>query len=319
MTARRFEGASALVTGATGLVGRALVRLLESEGARVTGLHRGTAAAGGIRVRSYDPEVVRSAVRGLQVDYAFHLGAYGVKPHEAEPLELIRGNAGVTAAVLDALAEAPPRRFLFAGSSAQYRPVDPPKLLSEDCPQQPLSLYGVAKYSAEQTARLLARKHGIWFVSLRLFGVYGPGESPHRLIPHLARTIASGLAPELSAGEQARDWVFVEDVAEAFAAAAAADELGHDAYNVCSGAGVKVRDVASLVGRAASGHRLTDEQLGLGRKSYRADEAMWLVGDPSRFAAATGWRATTPLEKGVQRTVEWALANPQPLEAAPAR
>ena len=317
MTKSALRGANVLVTGATGLVGGALVRLLESEGADVTTVERESATrrATGIVVPSYSPTVVRDALDGIRADYVFHLGAYGVKPHENDPLAMVEGNKGVTAAVLDAVARSPPRLVVFAASCAQYAPIAAPGRLNEDAAMVPTSPYGAAKLAAEHSGRVLAKKHGMPFVSLRLFGVYGPGESPHRLIPYLARALARGQRPDLTGGEQVRDWIYVNDVARALVTAATAPTLDHDAYNVCSGSGIAVRDVVREVGRVMSaGAGMNDDTLGLGRRPYRPDEAMWMVGDPTRFGAATGWSASTPIEAGVRRTVEWATATLEPQE-----
>ncbi|MCC7112245.1 MAG: NAD(P)-dependent oxidoreductase [Deltaproteobacteria bacterium] len=313
-----LRGQRVLVTGATGLVGQTLTRALVAAGAHVLALVREgssglvlnaappSSSAGTVErvvVPSYQPGQVRDALRGVRAELVFHLGAYGVKPTEQDPLALVEGNVGVTVAWLEALAAAPPRRFLFAGSSAQYAPRSSPTLLVEDSPQAPATLYGACKAAAEDVGRVLAARHGIPFVSMRLFGVYGPGESPHRMIPYLARALSCGAPPELTPGGQARDWVYVDDVAEALVLAAAAPRLAR-AWNVCSGHGTTVREVALAVGAALG---KDEAALGLGRRDYRHDEPMWIVGSPALLQADTGFRARTPLVEGVRRTIAWAV------------
>lgn len=303
-----LQGQRVLLTGATGLVGARVLRALLGARARVHAVVRGGSTLEGaerIVVPSYAPASLRDALAGFAADLVIHLGAYGVKPAERDALAMVEGNVGVTAALLEALAPSPPRRFLFAGSSAQYRADCAPALLDEGALQAPASVYGACKCAAEVVGQSLARQHAIPFVSLRLFGVYGPGEAPHRMVPHLARALAAGELPELTPGAQVRDWVYVDDAAEAILAAAIAP-LTHAAYNVCSGTGVAVRDVARSVGSVLG---KDDAALGLGRRAYRADEPMWIVGDPARFRAATGWQARTALDEGVRRTVAWALAS----------
>lgn len=309
---RALAGARVLLTGSTGLVGAAVARALVAAGAQVQALVRErasvtpmTAGVEHVTLPSYVPAVVLDAVARRPVDVAIHLGAYGVKPAEQDALALVEGNAGVTAALLLGLAASPPARVVFAGSSAQYRAAAAPALLDEDAAQEPASVYGACKCAAERIGDALARQHALPFVSLRLFGVYGPGEAAHRMVPYLARELAAGRTPALTAGAQVRDWVYVDDVADAILAAAVAP-LHERAYNVCSGVGVSVRDVARRVG-AALGR--TESALGLGAKAYRPDEPMWIVGDPTRLHAATGWRPRTSLDEGVARTVAWALAS----------
>lgn len=310
-----LAGKRVLVTGATGVVGGALLRLLETLGADVTTLVRAASqplAAHTIFTEGYDPAAVRAAiareVEEAPFDVVFHLGASGVKPNEHDPLDLVNGNVGVTAAVLAGVAAAPPKRLLFTGSSAQYATTNRPHRLRENDALTPSSLYGAAKIAAEQYGAALANKLRVPFVSLRLFGVYGPGESPHRLIPYLSRALAQGEVPELTGGEQARDWIYVDDVADALALAATAP-LEHDVYNVCSGQPVEVRSVAHAVGEVLGKRK---DELGLGRKPYRGDEPAWIVGDPTRLHDAVGFTPRVTLEEGVRRTVDWALGRAEP-------
>lgn len=320
--AAALRGQRVLVTGATGLVGQALTRALVEVGAQVLALVRAASPAAAptlpssgtgatervverIVVPSYQPALVREALRGVRADLVCHLGAYGVKPTEQDALAMVDGNVGVTVALLEALAAAPPRRFLYAGSSAQYAPLPAPTLLVEDSPQAAATVYGACKAAAEEVGRVLAARHHIPFVSMRLFGVYGPGEAPHRMIPHLARALSSGATPELTPGAQARDWIYVDDVVEALLLAATAPRL-QGAYNVCSGRALSVREVALAVGAALG---KDEAALGLGRRAYRPDEPMWIVGSPARLQADTGFVARTPLDEGVRRSVAWALTT----------
>jgi nucleoside-diphosphate-sugar epimerase len=174
--------------------------------------------------------------------------------------------------------------------------------IREEHPLEPPSLYGAAKAAAALFGKALAARLGIAFVPLRLFGVYGPGEAPSRLVPHLIAHFRAGTTPALTPGGQARDFTYIDDVVEALMAAATAPGVvAGRAYNVCSGVPSLVREVAHLAARAV-GKEGAD--LGLGRRAYRDDEPMWIVGDPSRFTEATGWTARVALEEGIRRMAE---------------
>ncbi len=113
----------------------------------------------------------------------------------------------------------------------------------------------------------------------------------------------------MTAGDQARDFTYVDDVVDACVKAATSDQLeSYAAYNVCTGTPVRVRELAEVVAR------LMDKPaslLGLGRRQMRPGEPMWMVGDPAHFRQATGWRPCIGLEEGVRRTLE-RIALPEP-------
>ena len=266
------------------------------------------------------PAVVKAALdidRGF--DVVVHAGASGVKPNEQDAVGLVDGNVGVTAAIIDAVGQQKKKpRLLFTSSSAVYGPVEGAHRSREDDDLRPANVYGAAKVAAEVVGAAVAAKAGVPFVVLRLFGVYGPREAKHRMVPYLARALADGARPSLTPGAQQRDWIYVADVAAAVVAAISIDA---GVYNVCSGVPVAVRDVARAVGRVvfaadAADAADLDVRVGLGARPYRSDEPMFVVGDPGRFSAATGWRPTTPLEVGIAATVRWALAH-RSVENAP--
>ncbi|WP_437592141.1 NAD-dependent epimerase/dehydratase family protein [Sorangium sp. So ce1000] len=316
-----------LVTGATGFIGAALAARLTTRltitGARTACLVRadsprrgrleGVAGVEITPVASFSTPELARAVGAIQPEVVFHLAASGVNPSERDPELVVDGNVGLTTRLLAALAATEahrPARFVHAGSCSEYAPAPEPTRLREDHPLEPTCVYGAAKAAAYLCGRAAAARLGIPFVALRIFGVYGPGEGPARLIPHLLARFRAGEAPALTPGAQARDLTYVDDVVEALLAAATSRGLESGrAYNVCSGAPVRVREVAALVARAAG---WPGDDLGLGRRPYRDDEPMWIVGDPSRFAEATGWRPRVPLDEGVRRMIEAADAEGAP-------
>lgn len=302
---------TALVTGATGFIGARLCERLAAEEARVFALVRADSPRAArlsripgvevVRTASFEPAELHAALRGVEADAVFHLAAYGVHPEQRDPEQMLQGNVELTARLLLAAERWPIRRFLHAGTCSEYAPPAAPELLTEAHPIAPRSLYGAAKAAAALYGTALARRLGVPFVALRLFGVYGPGEGEHRLVPYLARCLRRGEAPSLTGGEQVRDFTFVDDVCEAFLAAAAAPGVEpYEAYNVCSGEPIMVRDLAA---RVAAILGLPHADLGLGRRPYRDDEPMWLAGDGARLRRACGWRPQISLDEGLRRAV----------------
>jgi nucleoside-diphosphate-sugar epimerase len=306
---------SAIVTGATGFIGSTLVRRLVARGVRVTCLVRagssrldrvGGAGITTVALDRFEPEPVRAVLRAAgRADALFHLASYGVDPGERDPDAMTAGNATLVKTLLSAAADLGLQRFVYTGSCSEYGPASEPALLTETSLLEPTSPYGVAKLVAERDGGEQAKRLGVPLVTLRLFGTYGPFEAPERLVPYLVERLRRGEVPSLTGGEQARDLMFVDDVADAIIASATSEGITEgEAYNVCTGVPVRIREVAHEVAELME---KPTADLGLGRRAYRADEAMWIVGDPTRFVEATGLRPRLSRRDGLRRSIAHCL------------
>jgi nucleoside-diphosphate-sugar epimerase len=311
------ESPAVLVTGVTGFIGSAVARRLLDAGARVYGLVRPHSARdrlSGLRgldileVESFAVEQLRRVLAGRRIELVCHLAAYGVTPGDDDPEVMLDANVTLVGRLLTSLASHSIRRFIHTGSCSEYGIPTAGRPIAETEPLRPASLYGASKAASVMIGTALAARLGMPFVTLRLFGVFGAGESPHRLVPYLATRLRRGEEVDLTPGEQVRDVLYVDDVAEAFLSAATADILTpYEVYNVCSGCPVRVREIAELV---ADGLGTARQKLGFGRRPYRPDEPMWMVGDNARFVTATRWRPRTSVEQGIRRYLEGGSEDP---------
>jgi UDP-glucose 4-epimerase len=297
---------TALITGATGLIGSALIPQLLEHKVNIVCLVRSgkqgfvNPAANAIEVSSFETASLRKSLTGISADVVFHLASYGVQAPDRDREQLIEGNIRLTAHLLEAVQDLPLSRFLFAGSCSEYAPAEAGKPIAESHPLQPTSVYGAAKAAAELYGNALAMQLNIPFITLRLFNVFGPGEGPHRLIPFIMDHLLRDEAAELTGGEQVRDFLHVEDVASALIAAASSDLRGHEAYNVCSGRPTTVRELGDITAEVVGKPR---SLLEWGKRPYRNDESMWVVGSNAKFFQATGWRPRLDLPAGVAKMI----------------
>jgi nucleoside-diphosphate-sugar epimerase len=302
---------SVLVIGATGFIAQALFRYLKENGITAMALaftDRGQreriSGLTGLDIIDADSSDETSIERSLQKaapEVVVNLAAAGVRPDQRQPDNLTRGNAGFVERLLRALAKKPPRIFLHAGSWSEYAPADEEIPITEDHPVAPVSNYCRAKAAASALGCSLAPKLGVPMVTLRLFHVFGNGEAETRLIPSLIKRLGANKAVELTPGDQVRDFIYVDDVAQAFAAAWNAKGLEtHRAYNVCSGQPVTVR---SVVEKAADAMNKPHDLLHFSALKKRHDEEPWVVGDNAKFAAATGWQPSISLDEGIHRMI----------------
>jgi nucleoside-diphosphate-sugar epimerase len=299
----RFQ--TALVTGATGFIGRALCRRLLRAGIRVGALTRRVADApdgtDAIALAGLDESSLGEALAGRRFDVVFHLAAYGVAPSDRDPAAMLRINVAGTDAVLRAAALCEAGAVVYAGSCSEYRTPPQGTFVDEDAPLTTAALYGASKAAGGLWGQAAAGQLGLGFQWLRLFNVFGPGESAHRLIPSIVTSLLRDEPVRLSPGEQVRDFLFIDDVAEAIhlaAEAALAGKLGP--FNVCSGSPITVRDLTLAVAEAMNKPATL---LDFGALSYRPDECLWLVGQPDRFELATGFRPSVPLVAGIEAMI----------------
>ena len=171
-------------------------------------------------------------------------------------------------------------------------------LVGEDAPLRPRSLYAASKVAQEHYALAWAESTGGSVVALRYHNVYGPGmprDTPYSGVAAIFRSsLEKGEAPRVyEDGGQMRDFVHVDDIAAANLAAVDAGPEGFDAFNVCSGKPVSIRDVASVLGQARGVSPVVTGQ-------YRSGDVRHIVADPARAADVLGFRAVVDPADGLR-------------------
>jgi dolichol-phosphate mannosyltransferase len=308
--------ARSLVTGAAGFIGAALARRLVERGDRVTALAgpgsdpwrleqlRDVADVSEIDLR--DPDAVARTMRAAQPDEVFHLAAHGAYSWQRSLPRMIETNVAGFAHVAEAALEVGVRAIVSAGSSSEYGLKDhaPPE---HELPE-PNSAYAVTKASATLLGGWFARSRDAAITTLRLYSAYGPWEEPRRLMPAL---VAAGLErrlPPLADPAIARDFIYVEDVCDAFLLAAQRAQPGAGAvYNVGSGHQTTLRELAEVARRV---YAIEEEPAWAAFPARDWDTDVW-VADARSAAAGLGWSARTSLEAGLAAFAQWMDEQPR--------
>lgn len=295
-----------LITGVTGFVGRHVLAFLRDEQPEVEpfGLARHAAPDLGCPCLAVDLEDARgldAAIERVRPDRVLHLAAQS-SPRLSfrEPARTLRANVEGALHLLEALrAHVPGARLLVVGSGEEYGDAGRgPEPLGEETPLRPLSPYAASKVALSYLALQYHLSYRLDVVRTRTFNHSGAGRGRDFAESAFARQIVAierGLQePVIKVGnlESVRDFSDVRDVARAYWALFERGVAG-EIYNVCSGRGVRIREVLDRLELAArvTVRDETDE------RHMRPADIPALVGDPSRLRAATGWEARVPLER----------------------
>ena len=173
-------------------------------------------------------------------------------------------------------------------------------------PARPLAAYGLSKRTAEKYGTWFRSTHGLDVVTLRYGNVYGPRQDPTGDAGVIARFCDRALSKErplvFGDGAQTRDYVYVADIVAANLAAANAEHLRHDIYNIGTGKEVSVLDLVSAVARAAG---IEPAEFAPDFRPARPGEVVRSCLDVARARAELALPAPTTLESGLAATLQW--------------
>jgi UDP-glucose 4-epimerase len=311
----------ALVTGGAGFIGSTLVDRLLAEGHTVDvvdNLSKGSLAnlaeartVGRFQFHKLDvrsPDLVDVMSR-RKPEVVFHLAAQAdVRVSVADPVLDADINILGSLRTLEGARAAGARKVVFASSGGTiYGDAD--KLpITESAPQRPLSPYGVAKKAVGDYLFAYRALHGLEYTALALSNVYGPRQDPHGEAGVVAIFAGRLLAGEpcliYGDGKQTRDFVFVDDVVDAFSRAA---ERGSGLIcNIGTGTEVSVNELYAALARNAG---VTQAPI---YASARSGELQRNSLDPGRAGIHLGWKPWTTIDKGTAAVIDWSRSKAAP-------
>jgi len=253
-----------------------------------------------------DAELVRKVVAEVDVIVNAAAESHVEKSIEEGASEFVTTNVEGTQILLDAMRATPVERFILISSSEVYGTAESDPM-DEEHALNPRSPYAATKAGADRLAYSYFVTYDLPIVILRPFNNYGARQHPEKVLPQF---ITSALADRPLTihgdGHASRDWLFVDDDAEAIEAAIAADLdlVAGEVINVATGVDISVDEIADLVldalGKPASLKVNVSERMG------QVDRH---IGSTEKAKRLLGWEARTSFAEGLERTVAWYRQN----------
>lgn len=304
--------ANYLVTGAAGFIGAALAKRLKGEGNKVVTIDnlstgcRSNIPGGVVFIEGdcSDPSVYNQLPE-IHFDAIFHIaGQSSGEISFDDPIYDIRTNVEATLLLLKYALKNGCKRFVYAGTMSVYG-VKPDRPISEEETCRPQSFYGVGKLASEHYMRIY-QKYGIESTSLRLFNVYGPGQNLDNLRQgmvsiFLAQMLRNHHIHVKGAADRYRDFVYIDDVVEAFIRCICCKQSYGEVINIGTGVRTTVGDVVKALTKTQ------DEKISVEYAGSTEGDVHGIYADVSRMDQLLGMKAKTPFDIGIDKIVSWAV------------
>ncbi|MDY3017348.1 MAG: NAD(P)-dependent oxidoreductase [Blautia sp.] len=296
-----------IVTGATSMIGAALIKECIKKGIEVYAVIR---ASSGKKMRLPESEklhMVDCSLEELEAlpqkitekcDTFYHIAWGNTGENRNSSTELQSRNIAYTLAAVKAAYALGCRRFIGAGSQAEYGPMDVDKI-SPDSPVNPTTPYGAAKLASGHLARMFCKELGMECIWPRIFSVYGIYEKETTMVASGLRKMLAGEKTSFTPALQRWDYLFSADAGRAYYLIG---EKGKDGAVYCVGSGkaAPLKDYIEIMAELTGA-----EETGIGARPYPAGAVMNLCADISSLTADTGFVPEYTFREGIRETITW--------------
>ena len=274
-----LKGKRVLVTGGNGYLGAHLVAALKDEGAVVSIIDRISTGSTDEYIVDITKELeVNAAIDKIEPQIIYHLAATLHRDRNFEHHDTVmKINYTGTINLLRALEHIPYENFIFTSSSEIYGSNQAP--FNENQLPAPASPYSMSKVFGEIAIKTFSELHKKDYTILRLFNFFGKNMPANFFIPQLVHSLQHDTVFNMTEGEQARDFLYIDDVIQAMILAATNEGARNNTLNVCSSQSITLKElVIAFQQRMKSSCRID-----AGALQYRENEVWNMVGDDSRI------------------------------------
>ena len=308
-----LSGEKIFITGATGFIGSNLTRRSLDKGAEVFINIRNTSDTWRIRDILNEVDVIpvditeyaklKDFLKEIRPDIIFHTATYGGNAGQKNTEKIIKTNFIGTVNLLRSSRDINPDLFVNTGSSSEYGIKD--SAITESCLLEPVTEYGASKAAATLYCQTIACTEKLPVVTLRLFSPYGRYEQKSRLVPSLILAALQKINPRITSRQFVRDFIFIEDVLDAYEAVIDNKNASGKIFNIGSGQQHSVGEVVDMIVRLL-GNEVSFE-IGI-PQAWKNEPAFWQA-DIQRAKSELEWEPKYSLEKGLSTTIDWFKVN----------
>jgi len=304
-----LSGEKIFITGATGFIGSNLARRCLERGADVFINLRKTSDTW--RIKDILPEInavpvditeyekLRDALREIRPDFIFHTAAYGGSADQEITEKIIETNVTGTVNVARSCRDIGVSLMVNTGTSSEYGIKN--SAMDESALLEPVTEYGASKAAATLFCRSYAAAYNLPIVTLRLFSPYGRYEQKSRLVPSVILAALQKFNPRISSRRFVRDFIYIDDVLDAYESALSLRKPSGEIYNIGSGRQHSVGEVVDgIIG--ILGNEVTYET-GV-PQAWKNEPAFWQA-DIQKAKSELHWEPGYSLERGLTATVDW--------------
>jgi len=303
-----------LITGATGFIGTNIVRQLIKQEQGVAVIVRDKRLNWRLndiasKLDIYECDLLSNSlgdlVEKIRPDFIFHLATYGMLAKEDDSCKMIDINLKGTINLVNAAKKISLKLFINTGSCFEYGNKSNP--MKETDFLEPLNDYSVIKSAVTLYCQKEAIRSGIPIINFRLFTPYGYFEDNHRLIPSVVRSAIVNEPIKVSVPESVRDFVFIEDVVNAYIQAVKMSLPNGSIFNIGSGRQYNVGQIIKIILRLSKSN--SKVLWGAVRKQDRYIEPTTLRADLSKTRKMLQWSPRDTIWEGLGKTIEWFKKN----------
>ncbi len=303
-----------LLTGATGFIGANITKDLVKRGENVSIIVRDKKLSWRFsdissKIAIYKSDILNPSLETIidkiHPDYIFHLAAYGVMPDENDVKKMTDVNIKGTINLINAVKRNKFKLLINIGSAVEYGVKDH-KIRESDL-LEPVNDYGITKASATLFCQKEGIRNSLPIVTLRLFTPFGYFEDKNRLIPSVILSAINNDPIRVSVPTSVRDFVFIEDIIDAFDLAIKGKITPGDIINIGSG---RQRSVGEIVEKVMNISKSKSKvKWGAVKKQTRFIEPKKLEADISKAYRVLNWKPKVGFDKSLEETIEWFRKN----------
>lgn len=300
-----------IVTGATGMIGASMIEQMLEDGIEVTAVVRPNSAKMRNIVNHEQLSLVECDINNLSLlttklshnyDTFYHFAWDGTYGDSRDNAILQESNIRNTLLAVETAHTLGCQVFVGAGSQAEFGFVEGE--LSDKVPKNPITGYGIAKYTAGRLSAVLCAQLGMRQSWGRIVSTYGPRDNAFTMVMSSVIGMLNGERIAFTKGDQIWDYVYGGDCSKAFYLIGEYGKHGK-AYTIGSGQSRPLREFIADIRDVVN----PELEIGIGERDYYPNQVMKLTADISELKEDTGFEPTVSFKEGIQRTIKWYQNN----------